>query len=78
MPEQPPMESGTRIGCGALVGVLVGLVLVTGVGLAGFADGSRRTLVTILVLSIVVCALLGWRLGDRFFQSLARWLPWLQ
>jgi hypothetical protein len=75
MPQPQPLETATRIGCGAFIGLLVGLVVV--VGLVGSIGDSRVAMAAFVALSVLVCAFLGWRLGDRFFQSLHRWLPWL-
>jgi len=69
-------ETFVRIGCGAVVGLLLGLGIV--VGTASYWANSISTLVWTVVLSVVVCAFLGWRLGDRFFYSLHKWIGWLR
>ena len=63
-----------RIGCGAVVGLVLGLSLV--VGVVGFEANSIFVLVITVTACIVACALLGWRFGDRFFHSLHKWVRW--
>jgi hypothetical protein len=66
-------EALIRIGCGAFIGLMVGFILV-GATLSFYA-GSVEMLV-VVGLSTVVCAVLAWRLGDRFYRSLSKWLRW--
>jgi hypothetical protein len=72
MPDRP--ETITRIGCGVMVGLLVGFAIV--VGTASFYANSIGTFVLVVGLSVAVCAFLGWRFGDRFFHSLHKWIRW--
>ena len=67
-------ETITRIGCGAMVGLFVGFVIV--VGTASFYADSTGTFVLVVGLSVAVCAFLGWLIGDRFFHTLHKWIRW--
>ena len=58
------------------MGLFVGFVIV--VGTASYVANSVSALVGVVVLSVVVCAIVGWRLGDRFFHSLHKWIGWLR
>jgi hypothetical protein len=49
---------------------MVGFILV-GATLSFYA-GSLEMLI-VVGLSTVSCAVLAWRLGDRFYRSLAKW-----
>jgi hypothetical protein len=70
---QPPVaEEVTRIGCGAVVGRFLGIVLA--VNLAG-AFSSRAPMDVVVFVSVVVCSCLGRRFGDLFFHSIPKWLP---
>jgi hypothetical protein len=64
-------EALIRIGCGTIIGLTVGFILV-GATLSFYA-GSIEILV-VIGLSTVACAVLAWRLGDRFYRSLIKWL----
>jgi O-antigen/teichoic acid export membrane protein len=68
-------EAATRIGCGAVVGLVVGLVFVVSAAISFSKSGVA--LGAVVLLSIVVCGFLGWRYGDRFFHSLHKWIRWL-
>ena len=65
-----------RVGCGTVVGVFVGLAFV--VGTASYFANSIVDLILIVVGSIVTCVALAWRFGDRFLQSLHKWIDWLR
>lgn len=69
-------ESATNIGCGAVVGLVVGLIVVVGTGTM-FLD-SAIAMGVLVVLSMAICGLLGWRYGNRFFHSLLKWIGWLR
>jgi hypothetical protein len=64
-----------RVGCGAMVGLFVGLVLL--VGTVSYEANSMVELMLAVAGSVVVCAALAWRFGDRFFQALHKWIRWL-
>ena len=64
-----------RVGCGAVVGLFIGFALL--VGTVSYFANSFVDLVLIVVGCVVVCAILAWRFGDRFFQSLHKWIDWL-
>jgi hypothetical protein len=66
-------EALIRIGCGTFIGLMVGFILV-GATLSFYA-GTVEILV-VVGLSTVACAVLAWRLGDRFYRSLSKWLRW--
>jgi hypothetical protein len=69
-------ETFVRIGCGALVGLLVGLAIV--VRTVGYWAKSLAVILCMVALSVAICALIGWRFGDRFFHSLHKWIGWLR
>jgi hypothetical protein len=69
-------ETFVRIGCGALVGLLVGLVLV--VGTVSYWANSSVAFAGVVGLSAVVCSFLGWRFGDRFIKSVRKWIGWFR
>ena len=64
-----------RVGCGAVVGLFVGLALL--VGTVSYFANSTLGLVSAVAVSVLVCAVLAWRFGDRFFQALHKWIRWL-
>jgi hypothetical protein len=74
----PPdsQETFVRFGCGALVGLLVGMSIVLG-AIVYFAN-SIVALISVVAFSVIVCALLGWRFGDAFFHSLHKWISWFR
>jgi hypothetical protein len=69
-------EAFVRIGCGALVGLLVGAAIV--VGTAGYWGNSMVAFAGVVVVSVVVCAVLGRRFGDRFFSYMHKWIGWFR
>jgi hypothetical protein len=75
MPTPDPQDSIVRVGCGAVVGLFVGFALL--VGTVSYVANSIVELVLIVAGSVVVCAVLAWRFGDRFFQALHKWIRWL-
>jgi uncharacterized protein YacL len=64
-----------RVGCGAVVGLIVGFALL--VSTVSYLANSIVGLILIVAGSMVVCAAMAWRFGDRFFQALHKWLRWL-
>ena len=58
------LETGLRMGCGGLVGLLVGIVTAV-----GFADWIRLPSLAWVFIPVMmaVCALCAWRLGDEFY-----------
>jgi hypothetical protein len=65
---------GIRLGCGALIGAVLGIpwaiheLIASNSGLwTGFG----------LVIWVIACAFLSGRFGDRFYESLRRWLWWV-
>jgi uncharacterized protein YacL len=64
-----------RVGCGAVVGLFVGLALL--VGTVSYLANSTLELLMTVVVSILLCAVLAWRFGDRFFRALHKWIRWL-
>jgi hypothetical protein len=60
-------EQVARLGCGAVVGLLLGVVLVVNMADAFY---SRAAMGVVVFVSVVVCSWLGWRFGDRFFHSI--------
>jgi hypothetical protein len=69
-------EALVRIVLGALIGLLVGLLIV--VGTASYYANSIGTLWGIVVASIAICASLAWLIGNRFIQSVHKWIQWFQ
>jgi hypothetical protein len=63
-------EQVTRIGCGAVVGLFLGVVLV--VNMAD-AFSSRAAMGIVVLVSVVICGWLGWRFGSQFFHSIPKW-----
>lgn len=68
--EPPVAEQVTRIGCGAVVGLFLGVALI--VNMAD-AFSSRAARGVVLFVLVVACSWLGWRFGDRFFHSIPKW-----
>ena len=64
-----------RVGCGAVVGLIVGFALL--VGTVSYLANSIVELVVVVAGSVAICAALAWRFGDRFFQALHKWIRWL-
>jgi len=71
-PKPETQEAVVRIGCGALMGLFVGAAIVVGWASSAVAFAG------VVGLSVVVCALLGWRFGDRFFHSVHKWIGWFR
>jgi uncharacterized membrane protein YgaE (UPF0421/DUF939 family) len=69
-------DTFVTIGCGALVGLFVGIIVV--VGTVSFWANSIVAFGCAIVISITVCAFLGWRHGDRFLRSFHKWIGWLR
>jgi uncharacterized membrane protein AbrB (regulator of aidB expression) len=67
-------EKITRIGCGAVVGLVVGFALA--LGTVNHYANSVAPFVGVVGLTVVFCVILAWVFGDRFFQSLHKWLRW--
>jgi anaerobic C4-dicarboxylate transporter len=72
-----PKDSVIRIGCGATLGVLVGLSLIINVVLSPWAVPAWL-IVLILTAAIAALAALGYIYGDRLFHFAHRWLRWFQ
>jgi uncharacterized protein YacL len=64
-----------RVGCGAMVGLFVGLALL--VGTVSYFANSTLELILTVVVSVLLYAVLAWRFGDRFFRALHKWIRWL-
>jgi len=72
MKHQPDtQEKVIRFGCGALIGTLFGI----SVSLWWFDFTSKRTILCIAA-GIVISGYLAMRLGDRYWESLSKWLWW--
>lgn len=67
--KRPPdgLETGLRLGCGGLFGLLLG---VGALGRLAFRTGSPTIAWVGIPVLVVVCALAAWRLGDDFYH---RW-----
>ena len=71
-PDMP--EKAIRIGCGAVVGLVVGFAIA--VGTVSYHAHSVASFVIVVGLTIVACGILAWAFGDRFFQFLGKWIRW--
>jgi hypothetical protein len=71
-PDTP--EKIARIGCGAMVGLVVGFALA--VGTLSYYANSVATFVVVICLSVAACAILALSLGDRFFKFLHKYFQW--
>jgi hypothetical protein len=73
-PARSGLETGLRLGCGGLLGLLLGVLCAF-----GLADGDGPKLVAVTSVSVVVCAGLAWRYGERFWRwvgdVLTYWWP---
>lgn len=75
MPTPERQDAIVRVGCGAVVGLFVGLALL--VGTVSYMANSVAELVLVVAGSVAFCAVLAWRFGDRFFRALHKWIDWL-
>jgi hypothetical protein len=66
--------TGVRLGCGALLGVVLGVPLVLS---SAISYGSALISAAEFMACVTVCAILSWRFGDRFYEMLAKWFFWL-
>lgn len=73
MQQPSQLESITRLGCGATIGLLCGASL----GLYFFGETSPTTVVVVCLLLTIGCAVGALRGGDRFWVAFTRWLPWV-
>jgi hypothetical protein len=71
-PDMP--EKAIRIGCGAVVGLVVGFALA--VGTVSYYANSHASFMIVIGLSAIACGILAWAFGDRFFQFLSKWIRW--
>lgn len=62
------LESSFRVGCGAFVGIFVGAVI--GMATLRYFGSSAAWVAGVVIIFTFLCAFLGWRLGDRFFNSI--------
>jgi hypothetical protein len=67
-------ETIARIGCGGIVGLLVGAAIA--VGTVSYFANSIAEIILIVGIAVAACAFLAWRFGDRFFHSLHKWIRW--
>jgi uncharacterized membrane protein YccC len=65
-------EKLIRFGCGAFMGLLLGLLVV----FALLAPGAWMT-AAVLLFSAICCGWLALRYGDPFWYKLAKYIPWL-
>lgn len=71
-PARDGLESGLRLGCGGLLG----LFLAAGVWF-GLAEEHVGRAVAVTAVSVVLCAWLAWRYGDRFWRWAAETLAYV-
>jgi hypothetical protein len=73
--ESSPTDSAAsvRLGCGALIGVVLGVPLALSAMISGFGMLAAAE----VVACVMVCAILSRRFGDRFYETLAKWWTWL-
>lgn len=67
--EEP--EQVTRFVCGAILGALIGVVLVLVCGIASFIGTAFA-----FVVPMVGFGLMALYLGDRFWRQVLEWLVW--
>ena len=65
------VETGMRIGCGALLGLGIGLF--TAFRPLRFHDMTVPMLIALPVAFALICAFLGYKYGDEFFQKFHDW-----
>jgi hypothetical protein len=69
-------DAFVRVGCGALVGLVVGVAIV--VSTVSYWADSLAAFAGVVGLSVLICAVIGWGFGDRFFHSVHRWIGWFR
>ena len=65
-------EKVIRFGCGAVLGLLLGLLAVF-----GLLALSNWITVAVLFVPAACCGWLAMRYGDAFWYKLAKYVPWL-
>ncbi len=68
-------EAAARVGCGALIGLLVAASLV--VRFAAEFD-SVTSIALLAVVTVVVCVILALRHGDRFAALAVKFFAWFR
>jgi hypothetical protein len=68
-------ETIVRLGCGAVVGLSIGVMLVVGT-VSDFANVFARMAVVVCD-SVALFAALAWRFGDGFFEEIEKWPRWI-
>jgi hypothetical protein len=80
VPGPDRLENALRLGCGGLFGLLVGALIVVHVLRRRIWQDFPTPLGWLVIgLSIVACALMALRWGDRFWGAPGRlqyWRPW--
>jgi hypothetical protein len=71
-PSRDGFRTGVRLGCGGLLGLLLGLACAFRLAAE---DGPRLALVT--GVSVLLFAFLAWRFGERFWRWLGELLFYL-
>lgn len=68
-PEVSKSEKVTRIGCGAILGLVLGISFVVQLSFSSFGS-----VVTVIIVAICVCAYLALKYGDEFWYWIfGRW-----
>jgi hypothetical protein len=71
--EPDKLEKSIRFGCGGLLGLLLGLYVSVGI----FIDLENKIIpIAIIFIAIVSCGFAAMKKGDRFWDSLKKWLIW--
>ena len=66
-----------RVGCGAVLGLFVGLAMPSATGKVEGIDCRGGTVVAVVGVSLWFARHWALRFGDRFFQALHKWIGWL-
>lgn len=72
MNEKPDAtEKNIRFGCGAIFGFLLGFDFVY------FVFSTLTASFVVGILAAIIFGILAVRYGDRFWERLTNWIPWL-
>ncbi len=67
------MESGIRLGCGAVAGLPIGF----GISYFWYIDHTLLQNAIAAVAAALVCSIAALFFGDRFWEALSRLVPWI-
>lgn len=73
MSQEPDnFEKGMRFGCGAILGIGVGVVIAIRVLLITDSNWAWMA----VPFAAAIAGLLAIRFGERFWEAASKWLPW--